>query len=280
MQNLFLSILHQARADKKGVMAVNILNYNTTRAILRAAVRCGRPVILQPSTGTVKRYGVQETIGMVDVLRRQYDIPAALHLDHCRDTQLALACIEAGWDAVMMDLSALEMSENVRRTREVVERAHAKGVAVEGEVGVIRGVEDEVSSDSEELAGFEETMEFIQQSGVDAIAPAIGTAHGVYTGIPKLNFGLVQQLADSQPCPVVIHGGTGLPEADFKHLIECGASKINISTALKQVYLGSSRTVLEEKKVAPVDFDERVEDAVSERMEQFMRLFAGEEVVL
>ncbi len=106
------------------------------------------------------------------------------------------------------------MEENIRKTREMVEYAHARGVVVEGEVGVISGVEDEISHDEARAATFEDTMDFIEQTGVDAIAPSIGTAHGVYKGVPVLNYGLVERLG-KEKTPIVVHGGTGLSVEAF-----------------------------------------------------------------
>ena len=277
--NLFVRVLRRARESSTACASINILNYNTARAVIHAAERAGRPVILQPSVGTVRRYGVSEMFRMIDGLRSAASVPVALHLDHCRDEELARACADAGWDAVMMDYSALPLEENIRKTREMAAYAHPRGVAVEGEVGVILGVEEEVSSKTASAASYEDTLAFIEGAGVDAIAPSIGTAHGLYTGVPALNFGLVERLA-AQPVPIVIHGGTGLPAADFRRLIALGAAKINLSTALKQVYLGGSRRQLENPDVAPVAFDEAVENAASLLMEKFIRLFAGEDVEL
>lgn len=263
--NLFVRVLRRARESSTACASINILNYNTARAVIHAAERAGRPVILQPSVGTVRRYGVSEMFRMIDGLRSAASVPVALHLDHCRDEELARACADAGWDAVMMDYSALPLEENIRKTREMAAYAHPRGVAVEGEVGVILGVEEEVSSKTASAASYEDTLAFIEGAGVDAIAPSIGTAHGLYTG---------------EPVPIVIHGGTGLPAADFRRLIALGAAKINLSTALKQVYLGESRRQLENPDVAPVAFDEAVENAASLLMEKFIRLFAGEDVEL
>lgn len=273
--NLFCRILKDAQNTGTAVASINILNHATTRAVVAAASRAYRPVIIQPSTGTVKRYGVQELKKMVESVRAYATVPVALHLDHCRDEDLARACILAGWDSVMVDYSALPFAENVAKTRRTADFAHLHGVAVEGEIGVISGVEEDVSADHNRLASLEETVSYIEKSGVDAVAPAIGTAHGVYTGRPVLNFDLVQQLG-YRYVPVVVHGGTGLTDEEFCKLIACGAAKINISTALKQVYLGTSRTMLMDEKIAPVPFDQAVEEACSASMERFIRLFAGE----
>ena len=277
--NLFLSVLQDGHKEKKGVASINILNYNTAKAVIDAAERANRDVILQPSVGTVKRYGVGYMIDMLNGLRKNAKVRVAVHLDHCRDSELARACVDAGWDAVMMDFSALPYEENVAKTKEMVEYAHSKGVVVEGEIGVISGVEDEIKADVAELANYDLTMKFIADTGIDAVAPSIGTAHGVYKGVPVLNFDLVEQLG-KQEVPIVVHGGTGLSVETFHKLVRLGAAKINISTALKKMYLGTARKALEDPKINPIDFDLMVENACSEMIERHIRVFAGEDAVL
>lgn len=275
--NLFCMVLRDAQKTKTAVAAINILNDLTARAVVKAAEKAFRPVILQPSCGTVRRYGVEAFARLAESVRKTAAVPAVLHLDHCTDDTLARQCVRAGWDSVMMDYSALPLEENIMRTRRMADYAHLYGVAVEGEIGVIQGVEEDIVHQEAALASYEETMDFIEKTGIDAVAPAIGTAHGVYTSHPKLNFELVERL-NCQPVPVVIHGGTGLAIEDFERLIACGAAKINISTALKQAYLGSARNALLQDKITPLGFDDAVETGCSARMEAFIRLFANERV--
>lgn len=278
--NAFLNVLEHAQANGYACASINNLNHLTTRAIVTAAERASQNVIIQPSAATIKRYGVQVMYQMVRSLTENTNIQVALHLDHCKDPELIKACIDAGWDSVMCDYSALPLAENIEKTAEVVRYAHAHDVAVEGEVGLIAGVEDDISNDSGNIATLEDTLYFCEKTGVDAIAPAIGTAHGVYKSNPKLNFDLVEAYGRRKPY-LVVHGGTGLPEETFHKLIALGAVKINISTALKQVYLKSSLSILSsEAKIAPVDFDFKVCELCSARMEQFIRLFANEDITL
>lgn len=276
-KNLFCTVLKNAQQTKTAIAAINVFNDLTSRAVVKAAERVFRPVILQPSTGTVRRYGVEAFARLAENAKAAAQVPVVLHLDHCTDDNLARACVRAGWDSVMMDFSTLPYEENVKRTRRMVDYAHIYGVAVEGEIGIIRGIEEEVSHDTASLATYEETADYIRETGIDAIAPAIGTAHGVYETQPELDFALVEQLGN-QPVPVVIHGGTGLSNEDFERLIACGAAKINISTALKQVYLGAVRSALEQKNLTPLGFDDAVEKACCARIEAFIRLFASEKV--
>lgn len=279
-QNTFLNILEHAQANGYACASINNLNHITTRAIVMAAERAGRNVIIQPSATTVKRYGIKVMHSMVRSLSENANVKIALHLDHCKDPDLIKACVDAGWDSVMCDYSALPLAENIRKTAEIVAYAHAKNVAVEGEIGLIAGVEDGISNKAGSIATFEDTMYFCEKTGVDAVAPAIGTAHGVYKNAPKLNYGLVETYGRRRPY-LVVHGGTGLSEETFHKLIALGATKINISTALKQQYLNASLALLSSgQNIAPVDFDFEVCRMCSERMEQFIRLFANESIAL
>ena len=274
MDNLFTTVLSQARSTKTAAAAINTLNHLTTIAIVRAAERADRDIILQPSTGTVLAYGIGGMRGMIDAVRKGSSVRVSLHLDHCRDEALARACVDAGWDSVMVDYSALPYEENAEKTRAMVRYAHARGVTVEGEIGVIAGVEDDIHSEQAAPATFEDTMNFVNYTGIDAVAPAIGTAHGVYKTEPKLNFELVERFG-TVDVPLVVHGGTGLAADVFLRLIRLGAAKINISTALKKAYLGSCSTHLAQEKIAPVDFDMAVCKDCENEMYRYIALFGG-----
>ncbi len=274
MGNLFSDVLSQAKTTHTAAAAINTLNHLTTFAIVKAAERANRNVILQPSTVTVLAYGVEEMLAMINAVRNNARVTVSLHLDHCRDEALARACVDAGWDSVMVDYSALPYEQNAEKTREMADYAHARGKTIEGEIGVIAGVEDEISSECSAPATFEETMRFVQYTGVDAIAPAIGTAHGVYKTAPKLNFDLVEQFGKEE-IPLVVHGGTGLTAEVFLQLIRLGAAKINISTALKKAYLGASRRYLADEKITPVNFDIAIREDCESEMYRYIALFGG-----
>jgi fructose-bisphosphate aldolase class II len=274
MDDLFTNILFQAKSTHTAAAAINTLNHQTTIAIVRAAERADRNVIIQPSTGTVLAYGVDETLAMINAVRRDARVMVSLHLDHCRDEALAKACVDAGWDSVMVDYSGLPYEQNAEKTRAMVDYAHARCVTVEGEIGVIAGVEDEISSACAAPATFEDTIRFVRYTGIDAVAPAIGTAHGVYKTAPKLNFELVERFG-KEDTPLVVHGGTGLSADTFLRLIRLGAAKINISTALKKTYLGACRNHLSDAKIAPVDFDTAVREDCENEMYRYIALFGG-----
>ena len=273
--NLFMKVLNDAAEKKIAVGAINTFDYLTSDSAVNAAKELGVNLIIQTSAATVEHFGAKKLYDIVDAARRDAGITVALHLDHCRKTELGKLCVDTGWDAVMMDFSKLPLAENIAKTREVADYAHAKGVAIEGEVGVIFGTEDDVVAAQEQRAGYDETIEFIQGSGVDAIAPAIGTAHGVYKGVPTLDYDLVERLG-KEPTPIVIHGGTGLSAEQFTRLIALGGRKINISTLVKNTYLDTIKALVQSgEKYAPIPFNQKVQDAVTAAIKSHLAVFSG-----
>lgn len=272
------SMLADAREKRYAVGAFNIVNYLTASAVLRAAEEAKAPVILQTSTSTVKAFGPAALMDFLGPLARRAAVPVAVHLDHCADPALARRCIDAGWSSVMIDASRLPMEENIRVTRDVREYAESKGVTVEGELGSIAGVEDEIAVSAEALADPRQSLIYCAETGVHAFAPAIGTAHGLYKGKPVLRYDILSEIERGAPCPLVIHGGTGLEAEDFRRLVAAGAAKINISTAIKMAYLDA----IEEKlqgggaRVEPLAFDAFVAARVQETARKHIAAFGSE----
>ena len=275
MDNLFIQVLKDAEQKQIAVGAVNIFNFLTADAAVTAAKELGVNLIIQTSAATVEHFGARCLYDIVDAARKDAGITVALHLDHCRDKELGKLCVDTGWDAVMMDFSQLPFEENIANTREVARYAHERGVAIEGEIGVISGVEEEIKADKEVSANYEDTMEFVRRSEIDAIAPAIGTSHGIYHGVPKINFDLVEKLG-KEPTPIVIHGGSGLSAETFRRLIALGGRKVNISTLVKNAYLDTIKDlVLSEKKYAPIPFDTEVKKVVTAEIKKHLEVFSG-----
>ena len=159
--NRFMNVLLKAKEETIAVGAVNIFNYLTAEAAVKAAEEIGVNLIIQTSAGTVEHFGAQKLYDIVDAARKGAKIEVALHLDHCRNKELGKLCADTGWDSIMMDFSHLSFEENIANTREMAEYAHSRNVAIEGEIGVISGVEEEIVSDEAVGADFEETMEFV-----------------------------------------------------------------------------------------------------------------------
>lgn len=268
--------LMAARESKYAVGAFNIFNYIAASAAIKAAEELQRSIIIQTSTSVVKRYGVKETGKLLRMLADNSAVNVWIHLDHCTSVSLAKDCIDSGWDSVMIDASHLPLKDNIEITKEVVEYAHAKGVYVEGELGTIEGVEDEISADTGKKASFEESMVYLKETSIDAFAPAVGTAHGMYCGDPEINFELIEKLRYLTECPVVIHGGTGLSDFTFRELVQKGAAKINVSTAIKHAYLKACKEYFEGNPEAanPLDLDAYIFENIKETVKNHISLFA------
>ncbi|QQO08101.1 class II fructose-bisphosphate aldolase [Breznakiella homolactica] len=258
--------LTDAKRNGYAIGAFNIFDCPSARAAVDAADSLKTPILLQTSVGTVKKFGPEELFGMMDLMRKRTAVPVLFHLDHCTEPELAKVCIDTGWDSVMIDLSARPLDENIRITGEIKKYAAVKGVCVEGELGVISGVEEEINAEEGELADYETSLVFLEGTGIDAFAPAVGTAHGVYKKEVKLNYDLVRKLSETTAVPVVIHGGTGLSDEQFARLIACGASKINVSTALKYAYINGLKEYLHghPEEYDPIKLNSAAEKSVRE----------------
>ncbi|MGL6195742.1 MAG: class II fructose-bisphosphate aldolase [Thermoguttaceae bacterium] len=236
-----INMLREARENHYCVGAFNVVDYLSIEAVVEAAVRQNKPAIIQVSSGTIKRFGVKNLVQMMQMAASEAPVPISLHLDHGTDRTVISEAIRVGFNSVMIDASSFPLEENIKITREVVNEAHDFGVSVEGEIGVVAGVEDDIviSQDKAIYTTPEEALYFQEQTGVDFLAAAIGTAHGFYKVAPRLNIQTLKDIFDKTTCPLVVHGGTGLDEATIKELIRAGASKFNVSTRIKQVYIDS-----------------------------------------
>ena len=234
-------MLEDAREGGYAVAAINTVNYLTSRAVVDAAVSLGCPVIIQTSVKTVKQIGIEEMISFLKPLCEMADTDVAVHLDHCTDIEFAKKCMDAGWSSIMFDGSKTPLEKNIADTLEVKEYIKGRDITLEGEVGSIVGVEEDivVHENDAAYATREDCERYLKETGVDFLAPAVGTAHGVYKGEIRLNYDLFREINEISPVPLVLHGGTGLSDEMFSRLIDLGASKVNISTALKIAYCSS-----------------------------------------
>lgn len=271
-------ILADARREAYAIGAFNIVNELTAHAVVEQAEELGQDVILQTSVKTVKAFGAEHLMDILKPICEKADIKVAIHLDHSTDVEFTKSCIDAGWTSVMYDGSKLPLDENIAKTKEIVQYAHPKNVTVEGELGAIVGVEDDivVHADNGAYANPEDCKRFLKETGVDALAPAVGTAHGVYKGEIHLNYDLMSQINALSPVPLVLHGGTGLNAEMFDKMISCGASKVNISTAIKIAYCQGMRQYMEgySKQNDPLKLDAYVTEEVKKVAEKHINIFA------
>ena len=271
-------ILQPAFKARYGVGAFNIVNDLTMAAVLDAAVESKSPVIIQVSVKTVKMWGAKMLQQMFAEMASRRPIPATLHLDHCPDVELIKTCLDAGWNSGLFDASSLSYQDNLRLCKDLVAFAKKHGAGIEGELEAVRGIEDEVGSDLEgELVPVERCVEFIEATGIDCFAPAIGTAHGLYKAEPKINFDRVEAIVARCPTPIVLHGGTGLSSDTFKRLITAGCAKVNISTMLKITFADSFRNYLEAKpkEYDPMKLQKAVHTDLVKMAKGFMETFGS-----
>jgi len=263
-------IMVKAAEGKYAVGAFNITNLIQMEAVVQAAVDKKAPVIIQTSVKPSKFLGREVLVAIYRTLAEAAPIPICLHLDHCTDVEYCKLCADAGYTNIMIDASKQPFDENIRQTKEVVDYCHSVGnISVEGELGTVGGVEDQikVAEDEAALAHPEQAVEFVERTGLDIFAPAIGTAHGVYkTKNPKVDFerlGTIHQMLNGKGIrtPLVVHGGTGLPEDYIVKLLANGGAKFNVSTELKRTLIDTTYAYISAK---PDEYDPgKVDEAVN-----------------
>ena len=242
-------MLLAAQASKTAVGAFNIENMEMAQAVIEAAESVGCPVIIQTTSTTLKYAPPSVFVGIVAALAKEATVPVALHLDHGSSVELAIECMKAGYTSVMYDGSALSFDENLKNSKRLVESASAQGITVEAELGSIGGKEDEVEAENA-YTDPQDARVFAEGSGVDSLAVAIGTAHGIYAGTPVLD---MQRLADIKKLvnvPLVLHGASGLSEESIKDCIRSGICKVNFATDLRIAYSDGIKGYLKESPKA------------------------------
>ncbi len=272
-----IDILKDAREKGYAVGHFNINNLEWTKYILEEVNKLQVPVILGVSEGAKKYMGGFYTVSMmVQGLMKDLNIsvPVVLHLDHGSSVEVCKEAVDAGFTSVMIDASKYPLEENIRLTKEVVRYAHSKGVSVEAELGHIGGSEDGVSN-SVFHARLDESIKFVQETGIDLFAPALGSVHGLYKGEPNLDFDTMKKIHDAVEVPLVLHGASGIDDEKIKKAISCGISKINVNTDFQIAW---HEKVIEFVKENPDAYDPRKvissgEGAIKEAIDAKVHLF-------
>jgi tagatose 1,6-diphosphate aldolase GatY/KbaY len=270
-------ILLEAVEERYAVGAFNITNIVQMEAVVEAAVAKKAPLIIQTSVTPSQFLGRHVLVAVYRALAESAPIPIALHLDHCRDVDYCKQCADAGYTSIMVDGSREVFDQNVRWTKEVCDHCHeVDDISVEGELGTVCGVEDQirVAEDEAALCDPEQAVEFVERTGVDVLAPAIGTAHGIYkTKNPKVDVARLQRInallnGNGPRVPLVIHGGTGLPPDTVRALISSGGAKFNVSTDLKHTLIDATFAYIQDHKdeYDPGKVDAAVKDAIRNRI--------------
>ena len=279
-------LLIEAARNKYAVGAFNITNLVSFKAVVEAAIDKRAPVIIQTSVKPAKFFGSNVLVAIYKELAGSAPIPIAIQLDHCTEVEYCKQCAKSGYNSIMIDASKFPFAENINKTKEVVDHCHKIGnISVEGELGTITGVEDQVriAEDQSQLCNPDQAVDFVKQTGVDVFAPAIGTAHGVYkVKRPKVDFerlGKINQLLNSGgvKIPLVVHGGTGLPEDYISKLIEMGGSKFNVSTELKHALIDATFKYISshQEEYDPGKVDIQVRDAIYSVVCHWMELLSS-----
>jgi len=239
-------IMVEALKGGYAVGAFNVTDLLQFEAVIDAAIEKRAPVIVQTSVKPSQFLGTDMMVAIYRTLASSAPVPVCLHLDHCTTVDYCKKCADAGYTNIMIDASKQSYDENIRQTKEVVDYCHSVGnISVEGELGTVGGVEDQikVAEDEAQLANPQQSVEFVERTGVDIFAPAIGTAHGVYkTKNPKIDFermAVINKMLNGNgiKTPLVVHGGTGLPDDYIKKLLKAGGAKFNVSTELKHTLI-------------------------------------------
>ena len=241
-------MIYAARKGGYAVPAFNAENLEMVQAIVAAAEKMNSPVMIQTTPSTVKYLTLRQAVAMVKAEAEAAKVPVALHLDHCESYEGVVDAMDAGYTSVMIDASKLPYEENIAVTRKVVEDARARGITVEAELGTVGGKEDGHSADIA-YTDPDEAIDFFSRTGVDIFAVAIGTAHGFYKGEPKLNFELLDKLAKAIEAPLVLHGGSGIPDEMIRRTIELGINKVNFATELRAAMTVAVRDALTDEGI-------------------------------
>lgn len=223
----------QGKEQGYAIGQFNLNNLEYTQAILQAAEEEKSPVILGVSEGAARYMGGFKTVVMmVKGLMEDYGttVPVAIHLDHGSSFEKCKEAIEAGFTSVMIDASSKPLEENIEITKKVVDFAQQHNVSVEAELGVVGGQEDDIIADGVIYADPAECRELVEKTGIDCLAPALGSVHGPYKGEPNLGFEEMEEISKQGDIPLVLHGGTGIPTKDIQRAISLGTSKINVNT--------------------------------------------------
>lgn len=249
-----VNMLNKAKEGKYAVGQFNINNLEWTKTILETAQSNNSPVILGVSEGAGKYMGgFDVVVGMVKGLVKDLGITVdvAIHLDHGSSFESCKKAIDAGFTSIMIDGSHHPIDENIKMTKEVVDYAHARGVSVEAEVGTVGGNEDGVIGGIK-YADLNECVRLVKEADVDALAPALGSVHGPYQGEPVLGFVEMETIGKATDKPLVLHGGTGIPDDKIRRAIACGTCKINVNTECQLAFNKLLREFVADEKNAKV----------------------------
>lgn len=262
-------LMMKARDGGYAVGAFNTNNLEITKAIFRSAVEEQSPIIMAISPSAAKYAGMENLVAMAKVHAVETGVPVSVHLDHGTDFEHLVHSIRAGFSSIMFDGSKHPYEENVRLTQEAVRLGHAAGISVEGELGRLVGTEDAISVSEREasMTDPDQALDFVERTGIDALAVSIGNAHGWYKGKPQLDFKRLEAIRNKVGDKVllVLHGASGIPDEDIRTAISLGVTKINIDTEIRDAFkrgvsefIQANPEVIDPRKILKPGMDEMV----------------------
>ncbi|RSL33509.1 class II fructose-bisphosphate aldolase [Salibacterium salarium] len=241
-------LLHHAYANGYGVGAFSAHNAETVLAIIEAAEEEQSPIMIQVGQKVIQTLGMEPLKMLIDWYGRNASIPISIHLDHSREFKQTMRAIQSGFQSVMFDGSALSFEENTSLTQKVVDIARSLDIGAEGEIGKIGGTEDDITVNEKDalITTTEEAASFVKATDVDYLAVSIGTAHGIYKETPNIRFERLSEISKAVERPIVLHGGSDVPDEQVQKAISLGVAKINVDTELRQAFTYGVQKVFEE----------------------------------
>lgn len=271
-----VDLVAPAAAASHGIGAFNVVQLEHAEALVAGAERAETPIILQISENTVRYHGALAPIGLATLAAaRAATVPVAVHLDHATRTDLVREAVELGFPSVMFDASALEYAENEAATAEVVRHCHANGVVVEAELGEVGGKDGVHAPGARTDPG--DAQRFVERTGVDMLAVAVGTSHAMVEQTATLDFALIERLRATVSVPLVLHGSSGVSDSDLGRAVRAGITKVNIATRLNATFTEAARAWLRDNPngVDPRRYLGAARDAVADELPEILRTLTG-----
>lgn len=269
--------LKKAQKEKWAIGQFNFSTFEQLRGIIAAAQKTKSPVILGTSQGELNYLGLKEVLALVEISKLRSLTSLFLNLDHGKDLNWIKRAIDFGYSAVHFDGSELPFKKNMKCAKRIVEYAHKKGVLVEGELGYLRGGSNFHKKiariEKEDLTLPEKAYKFVRETKVDSLAIAIGNIHGIYAGMPKLDFERLKEINNKTNAFLVLHGGSGIPKAEIKKAIKFGIVKVNINTELRLIWKKTLEKSFKVQEIRPYKILPKVQKAIQKKVEEKMNLF-------
>jgi len=266
-------MLAKARREKYAVGGFNFCNAETAQVVFSVAAKLRSPAMLIAAASEVRLCGMEETVKIVKLVAESVDVPVCLHLDHTDDVETVCRAVDAGFSSVMIDGSHFSFEKNIEMTKAVVQYAHNKGVSVEGELGALGENKDAQHEGigPQSLTDPNTAAEFVERTGVDALAVSIGNAHGFYAKRPELDFDLLKTIRDQMDIPLVLHGGSGTPVEHLQKAISLGVCKVNVASEVGKAFTDSYVETMTAGGTWWVFALQKAKDAIAPVIERWIR---------